>query len=78
MKNAMYRLLNPTLAIQTKDGKTAAVVLPRGVTLIVSKPKAEDNDSMVECIWDRDTVLMLAFDLRERGERVTSATTPAD
>jgi hypothetical protein len=40
-------LLNPTLAIQTKDGKTAAVVLPRGVTLIVSKPKAEDNDRAV-------------------------------
>ena len=76
MKYDVYRLSSPTVGIQTKGGKTDTLVIPRGATLTVSKPKAEDNDSMVECILGSDTVLILAFDLRERGELVTSATTP--
>jgi hypothetical protein len=78
MKSEVYRLSIPTIGIQIADGETNRVVIPREAILTIVKSNAEDNDSMVECICGRDTVLILAFDLRERGERVTSATTPRD
>ena len=67
-----YRLKTSTLAVQKKDGKIDPVAIPSGAILTVADPHADDDDSIVECKWGRVVVLVRAFDLRERGERIES------
>ena len=66
----MYRLRMPTTAIQAKDGKAYAVVIPSGVILTVPTGLTAHSSGTVECMWDGGVVLLLAFDLHERGTRV--------
>jgi hypothetical protein len=68
-----YRLKTSTLAIQKKDGKSDPIAIPSGAILTVADPHAHDDDSIVECKWGRMVVFVRAFDLRERGERIESA-----
>ena len=67
-----YRLNSATLGIQTKDGHTESVVVPDGAVLI-TPTSLIDSAGFIECEWDGRVVTILAFDLRERGERVDSA-----
>ena len=66
----MYRLRMPTTGIQAKDGKAYAVVIPSGVILTVPTGLTAHCSGTVECMWDASVVLLLAFDLHERGTRV--------
>jgi len=67
-----YRLLKATVAIQTTSGKADHIVIPGGATVHVCADPAESSDGLVECTWAGSVVLVRVFDLRERGERVSS------
>lgn len=67
--NETYRLKVPTLAIQ-KGRRSEPVVIPSGATLNICGPGGHDKGNVVECMWSDCVVLVLALDLRERGERI--------
>ena len=68
----LNRLNSPTLAIQTKDGRTESVVVPCGTVLKTSSSLSDTG--FIECEWDGHAVTILTLDLHQRGERIELAT----
>jgi hypothetical protein len=63
-----FKLENPTLALDTIDGKRVAVTIPTGAIIkVVSGPINEGAASTLKALWDRRTVTMFAVDVSVRG-----------
>jgi len=65
-----FTLAKPTIAIDTADGKRAAVTIPAEALIeVMSGPRSED--SMIDVLWKGRAVLVFAIDLKERGTEIT-------
>ncbi len=65
---AEFRIVVPTLAIATQDGKKLAVRVPRDALVTLTTPIVKD--SLVDLIWEGQIIMMFSQDLRACGELV--------
>jgi hypothetical protein len=70
--NETYRLNVSTLAILSNGGRPSPVSLPAGAVVALRQPLV-DAGGFVENLWNGQSVTLLAYDLKERGERVRDA-----
>jgi len=67
----MYRLTSPTIALFSEEGRQVARFIPLGGLIHVKH--SLDGNSLIEVVWEGQTVMMFAQDILARGERVTGA-----
>ena len=61
-----FQLKAPALALDSIGGKRVTVTVPEGTTIkIVAGPHGSDR--MVDVLWQGQTVIMFALDVREYG-----------
>ena len=65
-----FKLESSTLALTIIDGKQKAVTVPLGTEIKVISVPTNDQDQMVEVLWDEKTVLMFAVDVDVRGTEI--------
>ena len=64
-----FRLDNPAVAIDFRDGKRVTTMVPPGtIVTVLSFPT---NEHTVEVLCESRTLVMFALDLRERGTDIT-------
>ena len=66
-----YRLTSPTIALFSEEGRQVARFIPLGGLIHVKD--SLDGNSLIEVVWEGQTVMMFAQDVLARGERVTGA-----
>jgi hypothetical protein len=73
MRGQRYRLKTPTLAIMDHEGQNTPITIPSGAVVeIVNGPL--DGNRLLDVQWDGKAVMMFTTDIRERGERLGTAT----
>lgn len=65
-----FKLNTATLAIDSIEGKRVAVTVPAGNIVKVTSGPRDDNDRMVDVLWDGRIVVMFAIDVNVRGTEV--------
>jgi hypothetical protein len=60
----------PTIALFFEEGRQVAHTVPEGAVVRVA---GLDGDKLIEVVWEGQTILMFAQDIRSRGERVTGS-----
>ncbi len=65
---AEFRIVIPTLAIATQEGKKLTVRIPRDALVTLTTPIVKD--SLVNVTWEGQTITMFSQDLRACGELV--------
>jgi hypothetical protein len=66
-----FKLGTPTMAVDTVDGKRAAVTVPvpaEATINVISSPR--HGDRMMDVPWDGRVVMMFAINVEERGTAV--------
>jgi hypothetical protein len=70
----VYRITEPTLAIQTdQDGVQTPVTLPREAILVIQDSEIEGS-TYCQVDWDKKTLMVFSVDLESRGVCVESVT----
>ena len=69
--SARFRLKTATIALFPEDGRHVARVVPEGAVIHV---QSVEGNKLTEVVWQGQTVLMFAQDVRTRGERLEGAT----
>ena len=64
-----YRLTSATIALFSEEGRQVARFIPFGGLIHVRH--SLDGNSLIEVVWEGQTVMMFAQDVLARGERVT-------
>ena len=65
-----FRLNAPTLGILSGDGERIAVQLPKDAIVEVTSGPRQDDQRMVDVVWEGKALAMFAQDIRDRGEQV--------
>ena len=73
MNPGSYRLKSETIALQERNGRLGAVLVPEGTILVVRENFAI-RQRLIECLWNGQPVAVFAVDLLQRGERIRCAT----
>ena len=69
MSFLQYKILSPTLALFHRDGRTVPRTVPAG-SIIRIESEAFVGNKMIAAIWDDEEVMIVAQDVRSRGEKV--------
>ena len=73
MRGQRYRMRIPTLAVLTEDGRKVMMTIPEGGEIeVIDGPL--DSDGFLDVSWEGKSVMMFGIDIRERGERLDTAT----
>ena len=68
MSPGTFRLNSPTIALFFEEGRQVARTIPQGA--VVRAPQDLAADKLIEVVWEGQTILMFAQDIRARGERL--------
>ena len=77
MLGQRFRINAPTIATVFQDCKKVAVQIPAGAEILAIDSVPDpvvDRNQQVNAKWEGRTVTMFAVDIRERGERIPTAT----
>ena len=69
MKNELYRIKSPTLAILEQASQKLPLTIPLNATIRVLNGPLDGN-KLVDVEWEGKTVMMFTTDIRERGELI--------
>jgi hypothetical protein len=72
MRGERFRLAGPTIAVLFSEGRKTAIIVPAGETIKAVNDPTEGNP-VLDVEWDGKILEMFVQDIRERGERVRSA-----
>jgi len=72
MQDQLYRLHAEMLGIISTDWRRMTVRIPEGSTVTVVN-SSFNGSGMIDVLWEGDTVMIFAQDLRERGTLIGPA-----
>lgn len=69
MERFQYRIKDPTVAVENREGQRTLITIP--ADSVVEAARGENKDSMVDVLWNGRDLLMFERDLRTRAELIT-------
>jgi hypothetical protein len=64
-----YRLTSPTVALFVEFGRHVVVTVPAGAIVTLGSETIDDS-KLVNATWENKRVMMLAKEVRTRGEEI--------
>ena len=66
-----FKLVTPTTAVDTVDGKHVAVTVPSGATIKTAAGPRHEN-GMIDVLWEGRIIMMFAIDVERRAEAIAN------
>jgi hypothetical protein len=68
-----FKLVTPSLAIVSVDGRRSAVTIPAGTVIKVVSGPSSTSDPLVDVLLDGQVVKMFTIDVNERGAEIVES-----